>query len=155
MLEGYIVDEMANPTGTSLKSHIKARYRDLERILGKPEESAEDKVSGSWTIVSEDGDVITLYDWKSTNRYAEGLPSVEAFRSSPIPQEFNIGARSLMVALEFKEALEKELARAGVSAALAKAGIKVNDYQISAKDLQLAKKIVMAAHVRNTPPKKK
>jgi hypothetical protein len=49
-----------------------------------------------------------------------------------------------MVALEFKEALEKELARASVSAALAKAGIKVKDNLIPAKELKRAQKVVLA-----------
>jgi mRNA-degrading endonuclease HigB of HigAB toxin-antitoxin module len=84
-------DNTVDSCGTSLKGHILARYRDLERLFGIPNAEDEFKVSGCWVFTDSDGNVVTLYDWKRTNLYDEALPSVEEFRSNNNPVTFNIG----------------------------------------------------------------
>lgn len=80
-------------TGTCLKGHILVRYRDLENLFGKPDTEDEYKVSGCWVFTDNDGNVVTLYDWKKTNLYDESLPSVSEFRNSEQPTIFNVGGR--------------------------------------------------------------
>lgn len=108
-MKGFI-RSTRDPSGTSLKGEISATYSELVAILGKPQFSDEYKVSSEWTLENESGDVITLYDWKETNLYAEDLPSVEEFRASAIKHSFHVGARNKSIALAFIEALSNELA---------------------------------------------
>ena len=91
--------------GTHLQGHITAVYKDLEEILGQPEEGDEYKVSGEWTLTDSDGNVVTLYDWKSTELYDDSLPSVLQFRRNPDEQEFNIGGRYFHAAENFRNSL--------------------------------------------------
>ena len=65
-------------------------------------ESDEYKVSGEWIFESETGDVVTLYDWKSTDLYDTDLPSVEEFRQES-RYDFHVGAKDKMTALMFNE----------------------------------------------------
>ena len=92
----------ADVGGTSLKLTIPLKFKDVEKILGKPFYSDGYKVSGEWVLVSEDGDVVTLYDWKETSLYDDDLPSVEEFRKSSEPIEFHVGAHDKEVAEKFK-----------------------------------------------------
>lgn len=85
-------DESADIGGTSLKGHILARYRDLENLFGTPDLDDEYKVSGCWAFTN-DGNIVTLYDWKRTSLYDESLPSVSEFRNSTQPTVFNVGGR--------------------------------------------------------------
>ena len=100
-----------NAIGTHLQGHITAVYSDLEEILGQPEECDGYKVSGQWTLTDSDGNVVTLYDWKSTELYDDSLPSVKQFRRNSDEQEFNIGGRDFMAAENFRETLETALAK--------------------------------------------
>jgi hypothetical protein len=86
-------DESADIGGTSLKGHILARYRDLENLFGTPDLDDEYKVSGCWAFTDNDGNIVTLYDWKRTSLYDESLPSVSEFRNSTQPTVFNVGGR--------------------------------------------------------------
>lgn len=108
-MKGY-TRSTKEPSGTSLQGRVDATFADLVAILGKPHCSDRYKVSGEWTLENESGDVITLYDWKETNLYAEDLPSVEEFRASAIKHSFHVGARNKSIALAFIEALSNELA---------------------------------------------
>ena len=99
--------------GTHLQGHITAVYSDLEEILGQPEECDGYKVSGEWTLTDSDGNVVTLYDWKSTELYDDSLPSVRQFRRNPDEQEFNIGGHDRAAADNFRKTLETALAKRG------------------------------------------
>lgn len=83
----------ADTNGTYLIGEIKAKYSNLERAFGLPQESDGNKVSGEWVFTDSDGGVYTLYDWKATELYEDGLPSVEEFRAIPCESKFNIGGR--------------------------------------------------------------
>lgn len=91
--------------GTHLQGYVTAVYSDLEEILGQPEECDGYKVSGEWTLTDSDGNVVTLYDWKSTELYDPDYPSVSQFRRDPNPQEFNIGGCDFAAAENFRHNL--------------------------------------------------
>jgi hypothetical protein len=62
--------ENANESGTSLKGYINATYSQLLEVLGKPtydEPSGDDKVQVEW-VVEFEGDIFTIYDWKTYSR---------------------------------------------------------------------------------------
>jgi hypothetical protein len=83
----------ADSNGTYLVGWIKATYVELAELFGEAEETDENKISGHWRFVDEDGNVFTLYDWKKTNLYAISGPSVEEFRKSNLASTFNIGGK--------------------------------------------------------------
>lgn len=105
----FKLDNYADPIGTSLKNYVEASYEDLEYLFGTPTISDDYKVSGEWVFTSEDGDVVTLYDWKETSLYDSGLPSVEEFRTRNNIC-FHVGANSGMAAYDFIAWLEEKLA---------------------------------------------
>ena len=61
-------EEVGNKTnGSSLKGYIYITYPQLVSILGEPTyptESGDGKVQKEW-VVEFDGDVFTIYDWKT------------------------------------------------------------------------------------------
>ena len=61
-------EEVGNKTnGSSLKGNISITYTQLVSILGEPTystESGDSKVQKEW-VVEFDGDVFTIYDWKT------------------------------------------------------------------------------------------
>jgi hypothetical protein len=93
----FKVDHTANATGTCLQGKMEIKYTDLVRLFGEPATIADNKVSVEWTFVNEDGDIVTLYDWKSNDL---------SFKTSNKPYVFHIGAKSLSVAWEFGHQLE-------------------------------------------------
>lgn len=93
---------------TSLKGYIEANYQKLVQILGEPLEGDGYKVSGEWYIEADNGAVVTLYDWKSTDLYDCDYPTVEEFRQQP-SAIFNIGGNDQYTAQLFKEWLEEQL----------------------------------------------
>ena len=62
--------EEAFNKGTSFKGYINATYSQLLEVLGKPtydEPSGDDKVQVEW-VVEFEGDIFTIYDWKTYSR---------------------------------------------------------------------------------------
>jgi hypothetical protein len=104
----FKLDYDADINGTCLKNYVEASYEDLEALFGAPMPGDDYKVSGEWVFESEEGDVVTLYDWKETSLYDSGLPSVEEFRTRNNIC-FHVGANSGMVAHDFIEWLESQL----------------------------------------------
>ena len=49
---------------TSLQGYLSARYEDLVRVFGEPDELGGDKTTAEWCLQFEDGTVATIYDWK-------------------------------------------------------------------------------------------
>lgn len=56
-------------SGTSLQGYVDIAPAALVRVLGKPDEGDEYKVSGEYAFRNASGVVFTLYDWKSTTLY--------------------------------------------------------------------------------------
>ena len=102
----FKIDNEADYCGTSLKGHVRARFSDIVRVLGEPLSDDDGyKVSGCWTLTDDNGNVVTLYDWKCSNLYDENLPSVEQFRASTNVTTFNVGAHDYGAARRFIEEL--------------------------------------------------
>ncbi len=64
-----VFDEMSAPStqGTSLKGYVNLTYNQLVEVLGEPtfkEESGDGKTQKEW-VVEVDGEVFTIYDWKT------------------------------------------------------------------------------------------
>jgi hypothetical protein len=98
----------ADVCGTCRQSEITASYSRLVELFGEPIESDGYKVSGEWSFESENGDVVTLYDWKSTHLYDCDYPTVSQFRDQS-SAEFNIGGTDKTVAAQFKAWLTAQL----------------------------------------------
>ena len=68
-----VFDEMTAPSvnGTSLAGYLEGfTFGNLVNVLGQPtfdEPSGDDKVQVEW-VVEYDGEVYTVYDWKTYNR---------------------------------------------------------------------------------------
>jgi hypothetical protein len=72
--------------GSSLKGYINCNYQDLVRVLGEPTyplASGDDKVQKEW-VVKYNGEVFTVYDWKT---YDSGYTMNEL-------DEFHIGGKT-------------------------------------------------------------
>lgn len=82
--------------GTSLQGYVTARYSHVVAAFGEPNAGSDEyKVSTSWVITFDDGTVATLYDYKDTSLYDDGLPTPEQFRfqSEQKPYEWHVGGR--------------------------------------------------------------
>lgn len=56
-----------NASGTSLSNYIDASYAELVELFGSPsydETSSDDKVDVEWVLANEEGQVVTIYNWK-------------------------------------------------------------------------------------------
>ena len=92
MAEIFKVDLKGDPTGTSSQGGVEASYKDIHKILGDPmDESDGYKVSTEWILTGPRGCVVTLYDYKATSLYDDGMPSVEEFRAQRF-YDWHIGA---------------------------------------------------------------
>lgn len=108
-----VINDWEHPAmgdGTSGMGEIKVRYKDLVLAFGEPMESDGHKVSGEWIFFEEEsGEVFTIYDWKSTDLYDDGLPSVERFRASNKAVTFNIGGNHKGSVERFKSLILKQI----------------------------------------------
>ena len=97
----FKLDLNANISDTSLVDAIKVAPAEFVRIFGGPHRYLDErKVSGLYSFV--DGEkVFTVYDWKSTSLWGDGLPSPLAFWNSQRQKELSIGGNSEDAA-EFK-----------------------------------------------------
>lgn len=93
LTQEFKLDGDAEIDGTSRKGEITTTYSKLAQLFGEAQESDGYKCSGQWVFVSGEGDVFTVYDWKETELYDSGLPSVKKFRESKEPSTFNVGGR--------------------------------------------------------------
>ena len=76
--------------GTSLRGYVTTSYAKLVGLLGEPNGQTDDyKVSTEW-VVTYRGESYTIYDYKETNLYDEGAPTVEEFRAQS-SYEWHIG----------------------------------------------------------------
>lgn len=89
--DGFRADPDANPSGTSFHNVVlNASYAQIAEAFGEAMMSDEYKVSSEWTFTGPNDEVFTIYDWKETNLYDSGLPSVEEFRARS-SAEFHVG----------------------------------------------------------------
>lgn len=100
----------ADRNGTSLQGYITLSFADLVATFGQPEESDGYKVSTEWTFEADNGQVFALYDYKDTNLYDKGLPSVEQFRALR-SFEWHIGANGNSDIEAFKAAVVAAIAK--------------------------------------------
>lgn len=83
LTEAYRVDRDAPSRGCK-RGEFMHLYDVLAEALGEPKTLGEDdeaKLSTEWTVRGPGGEVWSIYDWKSTARWYDCLPSVEEFRS--------------------------------------------------------------------------
>ena len=66
----FKLDNDADSGGTCLQGYVELVPRCLVAKFGTPPESDGYKSSGEYTFRGENGEVWTLYDWKSTTLYA-------------------------------------------------------------------------------------
>jgi hypothetical protein len=81
----------ADVNGTSYHDvQIQMKFDWLVALLGKPhrENDCEDKVQYEWFFTSEDGQPVTLYDWKS---------------NSTNPNIWNVGGHSYKITSQFRD----------------------------------------------------
>jgi hypothetical protein len=88
---------------TSKQETFVVQPKILIYVLGEPFEADDYKVSGEYYFYDEDGNEITLYDWKSTSLYDDTLLSPKEFWESDSIYEFSIGAEDKPQAKKFKE----------------------------------------------------
>ncbi len=96
---------------SSQRGKLFASYSELVTIFGEPNSVGDEyKVSTEWVFISIDDYGVALYDWKETSLYDPDYPSVEAFRrDTTSKQQWSIGARDYVQALEFYEWAEGKL----------------------------------------------
>jgi hypothetical protein len=84
--------------GTSFhNTTIKTTINELTRVLGEPSytgDFSEDKVTVEWVCERENGDVITIYDWKEY-RWIDKNEKIE----------FHLGGHSQLITFNGKEDL--------------------------------------------------
>lgn len=103
-----LVTEDVNFGGTHKVGCIKACYKDLANLFGEPQECDGYKVSGEWSFVGDNSELITVYDYKSTNLCGECDLTVEEFRNLE-SAEFSVGGHSEQDAVKFNEWLQPQL----------------------------------------------
>jgi hypothetical protein len=101
--------DFSKADGTSLQSDLQARYARLVELFGEPDSGDGYKVSGEWLFESDSGQVVTLYDWKSTDLYDSDLPSPAEFRSRGWAIDFHVGGNDLATAEQFVAWVERQL----------------------------------------------
>lgn len=80
--------------GTSFHGRIITVYpRIFAQFMGDDYVSDDYKISREW-VCEYKGKVYTVYDWKSTDLYANGLPCVQSFWSSDLAEHLHIGSKS-------------------------------------------------------------
>lgn len=94
-------NDEADICGTSLQGYVTASYSKLVEMFGQPADGDGCKVSTEWAFTDESGNAVTLYDYKQTSMYDDGLPSVAEFRARSA-YEWHIGAKSRDIAQAFK-----------------------------------------------------
>lgn len=51
-------------TMTQLMGYVRADYKTLVKVFGRPHYRNNDKVTAEWNIMLNNGEVATIYDWK-------------------------------------------------------------------------------------------
>ncbi|HZK81677.1 MAG TPA: hypothetical protein VFC46_11430 [Humisphaera sp.] len=107
----FRINSEANTAGTHNVGSIKLVPRSLVNRFGPPLEMDGFKVSGSFRFIDSADRVYTLYDWKATSLYIDGLvdgdesslPTPKEFWGNEKPDEFQIGGTDDCDVKAFKE----------------------------------------------------
>ena len=90
----------ADITGTHKLKIVKletARLRKFYHVSGDLH-----KTSREWYFSDEDGNVFTIYDWRATNLYGEGLPRPKDFWAQEFV-EVIVGGKGNLLSSDFLE----------------------------------------------------
>jgi len=101
-------DSTAVITGTHFHATVEASPAALIDLFGAPGNADGHKVSMEFVFVSEDGDVVTLYDWKATDLYGGTRTTRAMLRRQTKPFEFHVGAHKPETATAFLTWLKKQ-----------------------------------------------
>ena len=101
-------DDFTALNGSSFIVTVDVSPDFLIRKFGEPDFSDGYKTSMEWALEDKEGNVLSLYDWKSTSLYSSGLPTPDVLRRSPFPHQFHIGGRSYEAAHTLAEWLKSE-----------------------------------------------
>jgi len=91
-----------NDRGLRMHGLLTASYDTLHSILGPPNAEGDRLTSTKWVVKVRTGTewaVATIYDYKDTDLYEDGLPSVEQLRSQKLHEWRVGGAVGVVVAL--------------------------------------------------------
>lgn len=85
-------DDFDKIDGTCGQGSMTIPYIRLVNLFGEPMPGDEYKVDAEWNIETDDGTVITIYNWKNGPNYcgSDGIPV-------PMITEWNIGGHSRKV----------------------------------------------------------
>ena len=97
------IDNMSNPNitfkgttdfgGGSGQGSIESSYDNLVKLFGEPMEGDDYKVSMEWSAIDNNGNIVSIYDWKSTNLYDDELPDPSHLKGLE-SFSWNIGAKN-------------------------------------------------------------
>src|SRR5262249_52287435 len=86
-MDTFRLDLEADIDGTHYRDKILVPPKRVVDTFGPPGRGDSYKVSGTYRFTDPDGNVFTLYDWKTTSLYDDGVePGEES--SFPTPEEF-------------------------------------------------------------------
>lgn len=73
----------ADPTGTSLQGYAPFSYDRIVEVFGEPELGVDgDECAFNWSITFEDGTVASIYDYKASSLYDDGLPTPQQMKDN-------------------------------------------------------------------------
>jgi hypothetical protein len=117
-MTAFSLNPDADIDGTHNIGQIILVAQQLVDRFGPPEESDGYKVSGTYKFEDAQGNVYTVYDWKETSLFKDGLeegeesdaPTPEEFWGNENPTTLQIGGREDSDVKAFKNWLSGELA---------------------------------------------
>ena len=91
----FKLNHNASTNFTHLQGYVKLNPAQVVTKFGAPRgESCDGKVSGEYTFESDEGQVFTLYEWKSTTLYDRELGCTpNQFWSLDAPVQLHVGGR--------------------------------------------------------------
>jgi secreted protein with Ig-like and vWFA domain len=97
----FKLDPDADINHTGRLARVMLPPRRMVDVFGPPGDADGYKVSGEYVFTDPDGNVFTVYDWKATSLFDDGLeqgeessyPTPEEFWGNWNPDELNIGGR--------------------------------------------------------------
>ena len=95
------IDDYHRSNGSVLKATVTIPPGVVVELFGEPDPSDGNKSSMEWLFEDDEGDVITIYDWKSTSLYSPELPPPDVLLMSQRPYTFHVGAHDYNTAMKF------------------------------------------------------
>jgi hypothetical protein len=123
-VDEYQLTPDTNVVRTSYLDEVSVPPRRLVDVFGPPAGGDGYKVTGMYVFTGPKGDVFTLYDWKATSQFDDGLepgeeaalPTPDEFWGNWHPEPLHIGGRSARRVAAFKQWLLAKLAEPGAAA---------------------------------------